>query len=263
MLRELHISNLAVIADAHIELSNGLNCFTGATGAGKSLVLGALELLLALRGPEQMLRTGADEGRVTGLFEIHSPELLKRIAAHADISLDDGELLLSRRLFATGRSSTTLNGNPITLSMLRQIAEILIDVHGQHDHQYLLKPANQLEVLDHFAAAEDLREKFHEIYTQLREAQARIAELSTSRTLRQQQLELYRFQAEEIDEARLDPGEYEELAARSSLLNNLERLKKQSSAAHQALYETDGSILERLRGIAGVMAELCRCSIKA
>ncbi|HEY1683855.1 MAG TPA: DNA repair protein RecN [Tepidisphaeraceae bacterium] len=256
MLRELHISNLAVIADAHIELSAGLNCFTGATGAGKSLVLGALELLLALRGPEQMLRTGAEEARVTGLFEIRSPELRKQIAAHADIALDDDELLLSRRLFATGRTSTTLNGTPITLAMLRQVAEILVDVHGQHDHQFLLKPINQLELLDQFAGAEKLREGFHEIYAQLREAQKRIAELAASRTLRQQQLELYRFQAEEIDEAQLSPGEYEELTSRSSLLNNLEKLKKQSSAAHNALYEADGSVLERLRGIAAILSEL-------
>jgi DNA repair protein RecN (Recombination protein N) len=256
MLRELHISNLAVIADAHIELSAGLNCFTGATGAGKSLVLGALELLLALRGPEQMLRTGAEEARVTGLFEIRSLELRRQIAAHADIALDDDELLLSRRLFATGRTSTTLNGNPITLAMLRQVAEILVDVHGQHDHQFLLKAINQLELLDQFAGAEKLRECFHEIYTQLREAQNRIAELAASRTLRQQQLELYKFQAEEIDEAQLSAGEYEELASRSSLLNNLEKLKKQSSAAHNALYEADGSVLERLRGIAAILSEL-------
>lgn len=256
MLRELHISNLAVIADAHIELSAGLNCFTGATGAGKSLVLGALELLLGLRSPEQMLRTGAEEGRVTGLFDIRSADLLSRIAAATDIDLPDGEVLLSRRLFATGRSSTTLNGNPITLAMLRQIAEILIDVHGQHDHQFLLKPINQLDLLDHFAGAGDLRNEFHEIYSELQQARARITELAASRSLRQQQLDLYRFQADEIDTAELDPAEYEELQARASLLTNLEKLKKQSSAAHAAIYEADGSILERLRSVAAVLAEL-------
>ena len=100
MLRELHISNLAVIADARIELAPGLNCFTGATGAGKSLVIGALEVLLGLRSPAEMLRAGADEGRVSGVFDIQNDELLKRIEAITDVAVtsDGGELLLTRRL---------------------------------------------------------------------------------------------------------------------------------------------------------------------
>src|SRR3954470_23673133 len=123
MLRELHISNLAVISDAKIELGPGLNCFTGATGAGKSLVIGAVELLLGLRSPAEMLRSGADEGRVSGLFDV-SPTVLKRIESTADISIasDGGEILLTRRLHASGRSSISLSGNPITLTMLKQIA---------------------------------------------------------------------------------------------------------------------------------------------
>src|SRR4051812_30035187 len=128
MLRELHISNLAVISDAKIELGPGLNCFTGATGAGKSLIIGAVELLLGLRSAAEMLRAGAEEGRVSGVFDA-SPAVLKRIEAAADISPGDegGEILLTRRLHASGRSSISLNGHPITLGMLRQIAEHLVD----------------------------------------------------------------------------------------------------------------------------------------
>src|SRR6185503_5046311 len=102
MLRELHISNLAVIADARVELHSGLNCFTGATGAGKSLVIGAIEVLLGLRSPAEMLRTGADEGRVSGVFEVKNVELLRRIEAVTDVGVtaDGGELLLTRRLYA-------------------------------------------------------------------------------------------------------------------------------------------------------------------
>src|SRR6185437_11208366 len=152
MLRELHISNLAVIADARVELAGGLNCFTGATGAGKSLVIGAIELLLGLRSPAEMLRPEVDEGRVSGLFDIADPRTLANIARITDapVAGDGGELLLVRRLYASGRSSLSLNGNPITLGMLKQVAEHLVDVHGQHDHQFLLKPANQIDVLDQF-----------------------------------------------------------------------------------------------------------------
>src|SRR5687768_7478745 len=127
MLRELHISNLAVISDARIELHAGLNCFTGATGAGKSLVIGALEVLLGLRSPAEMLRPGAEEGRVSGVFEARDSELLRRIETITDVPVatDGGELLITRRLYASGRSSVSLNGNPITLGMLKQVAEHL------------------------------------------------------------------------------------------------------------------------------------------
>jgi len=258
VLRELHISNLAVISDVRIELDPGLNCFTGATGAGKSLVIGAIELLLGLRSPAEMLRPGADEGRVSGVFEVRDREMLAAIEREADVPVtaEGGELLLTRRLHASGRSSVSLNGNPITLGMLKAVAEHLVDVHGQHDHQYLLKPSNQLDVIDQFGDLRDLRRRYHETYERLRAAEAKLAELTASRTLRDQQLELYRFQADEIDNAQLDPGEYEELTARASVLKNLEKLTKDATATHAALYQADGSVLERLKMMAAVLGEL-------
>lgn len=258
MLRELHINNLAVIVDARVELARGLNCFTGATGAGKSLVIGAIEVLLGMRSPAELLRPGADEGRVSGVFEVRGDDVLHTIEAITDapVASDGGELLITRRLYASGRSSVSLNGNPITLGMLKQVAEHLVDVHGQHDHQFLLKPANQLDVLDQFANLGELRRRYHDVYVQVQEAQARLAELSANRSLREQQLELYRFQAEEIDNAELSAGEYEELAARSSVLRNLEKLTKEATATHRALYEADGSVLERLKMMAAVLREL-------
>jgi len=257
MLRELHISNLAVISDARIELGPGLNCFTGATGAGKSLIIGAVELLLGLRSAAEMLRSGAEEGRVSGVFEV-SRAVLKRIEEAGDISVgaDGGEILITRRLHGSGRSSISLNGNPITLGMLREISEHLVDVHGQHDHQFLLKPSNQLEMLDHFASLEKLREQYRSGHSAHAQAKRRIDELAASRTLRQQQLELYRFQAGEIDSAQIAAGEFEELSARSSVLRNLEKLKKEAGAVHGALYEMDGSVLERLKMMSAVLSEL-------
>jgi len=257
MLRELHISNLAIIADARIELHPSLNCFTGATGAGKSLVIGAVEVLLGLRSPAEMLRPGAAEGRISGVFDVHDASLLKQIEAIADAKLDGegGELLLTRRLYSSGRSSVTLNGQPITLTMLKGIAECLVDVHGQHDHQFLLKPSNQLDVLDQFAQLTDLRERYHVVFAELCEAQQRLRDLSTGGELRRQQLELYQFQAGEIDAAELQAGEYEELQARVKVLKNLEKLKRDASAAHESLYESEGSILERLKMIGGILAE--------
>ena len=258
MLRELHISNLAVISDVRMELDAGLNCFTGATGAGKSLVIGAIEILLGLRNPAEMLRPGADEGRVSGVFEIRNPQLLEAIQRLTDapVVADGGELLITRRLYASGRSSVSLNGNPITLGMLKQVADLLVDVHGQHDHQYLLRPSNQMDVLDHFGGLLPLRQQYHELFARVTESRQRINELSAHRALRDQQLELYRFQADEIDSAALDPAEYAELRSRASMLQNLEKLKKESGAVHSALYETDGAVLERLKMMGAILAEL-------
>ncbi len=263
MLRELHISNLAVIADARIEFASGLNCFTGATGAGKSLVIGAIEVLLGLRSTTDLLRPGVDEGRVSGVFEIRGKALLQTIEAITDVPVtaDGGELLLTRRLYASGRSSVSLNGNPITLTMLRQVAESLVDVHGQHDHQYLLKPSNQIEVLDQYGDLEALRARYHEVYARLQEARRRLDDLSADQTLRRQQLDLYHFQADEIDNAELAPGEYEELQARSAVFENLEKLRKDAGATYAALYEMDGAVLERLKGMAGVLAELAELDL--
>lgn len=259
MLRELHISNLAVIEDVAIELGPGLNCFTGQTGAGKSLILGAFEVLLGLRsgGVADMLRPGADEARVAGLFELSDPWLSKQVGALLDLTLEPGEqLLITRKFFTSGRSSISVNGQPATSPMVRAIGELLVDIHGQHDHQYLLKPSNQLLILDSFAKSMDLREKYGEIYARVRDLTRRRAELSASRTLRRQQLELYEFQANEIDVAEPLAGEFEELKARHSLLSNLEKVKRDASQAFGALYEAEGSIVERLQMVSHVLIEL-------
>jgi DNA repair protein RecN (Recombination protein N) len=209
-----------------------------------------------------MLRPGADEGRVSGLFEITDARLVKEIAQAADMDLDGTEILLTRRLYSSGRSSVSLNGNPITLSMLKDVAGLLVDVHGQHDQQFLLKPSNQLDVLDDFGNLQTLRAQYHDIYQQLAEACRRLEELTASNQLRKQQLDLYRFQADEIDKAELDAAEYPELQSRASVLRNLERLKRDATASHQALYEADGSIVERLRGITGVLGESAQLDAK-
>lgn len=257
MLRELHISNLAVIADAAVELDAGLNCFTGQTGAGKSLLIGALEILLGLRQPQDMLRKGAPEGRVTGVFHIASAKLRQELANVTDLPLaEEPEIMIARRIHESGRTSASINGNPITGSMLKAVGETLVDVHGQHDLQYLLKPANQLSVIDDFGAAAEKRLEFSEAFRKRAELIAQQKELTTSRTLRQQQLELYSFQAKEIDDAGLVAGEQEELQARHKVLNNLEKIKKQASATYGVLYEDEGSAVERVKTITNLLLDL-------
>lgn len=257
MLRELHISNLAVIEEAHLHFHEGLNCFTGETGAGKSLVLGAFEILLGLRSGTDYLRAGAEEGRVSGLFELADAGVRAAAAGVLDLTLDDGEpLLLTRKLFASGRTSVSANGQPVTAGMVRAVGELLVDVHGQHDHQYLLKPANQLAILDAFADADEPRQRFAALFDKLRTARQRRDELAASSKLRRQQRELYEFQAQEIDAADLAAGEFEAVRDRHRKLSNLQRIRRDAEQVQAALYESEGSVGERLAAISHVLRDL-------
>ena len=257
MLRELHISNLAVIEDATVEFEPGLNVFTGQTGAGKSLVIGAFEALIGLRKANDMIRPGADEARISGVFEVTNPRLAAGLTQALDQPIEPGdELLITRKLFASGRSSLSVNGLPATAAMMRQASDLLVDIHGQHDHQFLLRPTNQLQILDAYAGCADDRERFAHAYAERRDLLETKRELSTSSTLRRQQLELYEFQAGEIDKAEPQPDEFPELQAREQVLGNVQKLQSDAGAAYGALYDADGSVCERLQAITHLLIDL-------
>ncbi|MAX25448.1 MAG: DNA repair protein RecN [Phycisphaeraceae bacterium] len=257
MLRELHISNLAVIQDVNLELSGGLNCFTGQTGAGKSLILGAFEMLLGLRpAGKDMLRPGSKEARITGLFELHDEEVVTEVATILDQEIAVGDQLLLVRKITPSRSSVAINGQPVTAAMVKTVGQQLVDIHGQHDHQYLLRASNQLLILDRFAECADLRKQYTHTWQTLSELTQRREELTQSSTLRTQQLDLYEFQANEIDDAQLQTGEFEELSARHKWLTNVHKIQRDSGQAYQALYDSDASVIERLQMIVHLLGEL-------
>lgn len=257
MLRELHISNLAVIEDATVEFEAGLNVFTGQTGAGKSLIIGAFEALIGLRKATDMIRPGAEEARISGVFEADQPGLAEALTAALDQNIEPGdEMLITRKLFASGRSSLSVNGQPATAAMMRRAADLLVDIHGQHDHQFLLKPSNQLTILDAFAGCGAERENFATAFADRRELRQEKKQLAASATLRRQQLELYEFQADEIDAAELQAGEFPELQAREHVLGNVQKIKGEAGAAHAALYDAEGSVTERLQAITHLMIDL-------
>jgi len=258
MLRELHISNLAIIEDANVELAEGLNVFTGETGAGKSLLLGAFERLIGLKaGGGDAVRSGADEARVSGLFEPPDADAAAAIAEAIDEPVNaDDQVLVTRKLFASGRSSVSINGRPATAAMVRAMSERLVDIHGQHDHQYLLKPANQLEMLDAYGGLTGRRRAFAEAFAQLRDLRRHRDELAASEQLRRQQLDLYEFQADEIDAADPAADEFAELKARHAVLTNVQRLQTEAGHAHAALYEAEGAAVDRLQAITQVLVDL-------
>lgn len=269
MLRELHISNLAIIEDLRLDLTPGLNVFTGQTGAGKSLILGAFEMLLGRRTLADMLRPGAAEGRVSGVFEIGDPSVAAEIHRVADLpqtdTLESGEsLLITRKMFASGRSSASINGHPVTIAMLREVGDRLIDLHigdeggssAAGDASFLLRPSNQLAVIDAFAGNDALLEQYAALHHQLVETNRLLDESQRGSTLRSEQLDLLEFQAAEIDAVEPAPGEYEELSARHRVLGEVDRLTRQVGLAHTLLYDSDESVASRLQALVGIMREL-------
>ena len=257
MLNQLHIQNLAVIEDATVDFAEGLNVFTGATGAGKSLVIGAFEALLGLRKATDMVRPGAKEARISGLFTLDDPRAAAEIGEALDQEIAPGEeFLLTRKLFASGRSSVSVNGQPTTAAMLSRAAESLVDIHGQHDHQHLFKPSHQLAILDGYAGTEGLRDRFGAGFAELRTMKKKRDRLAASAELREQQRDLAQFQLDEIDAVEPQEGEFPELASRGSVLGNVQQLKADAAKCYAALYEMDGSINERLQGLTGILLDV-------
>src|SRR6516165_3349961 len=212
MLRELSVQNLALIEDVRVELQPGFCAWTGETGAGKSLLLGALGLLLGERGSGELLRSGADELRITGRFELESPEARREVEALLDTTLEEGEVILARRLSRADRSQAYVNDQPAAVGTLKQLGNLLVDIHGQRESESLLQPAFQLELLDAFGKLQRQRGAYLGLAEQVRTLRRRLAELSARREERQRELSLLRFERDELDAAALEPGELAELA---------------------------------------------------
>src|SRR5438132_1374846 len=163
MLRELSVQNLALIEDVRIELQPGFCAWTGETGAGKTLLLEALGLLLGERGSAELLRAGTEELRLIGRFELARPELRTEVQAILEQELDDEQIILSRRLTRAGRSYAYINEQPVALATLRRLGAVLLDIHGQRESQSLLQPAYQLRLLDSFGDLDAQREAYQNL----------------------------------------------------------------------------------------------------
>src|SRR5438552_3049826 len=207
MLRELSVQNLALIEDVRVELQPGFCAWTGETGAGKTLLLEALGLLLGERGSGDLLRTGADELRITGRFEIADAALKAEIERLLGLALAEDEIIITRRLNQAGRSYAYVNEQPVAVGTLRQLGSLLVDIHGQRESHSLLQPAYQLQLLDAFGNLEALRENYLTRANHVRELRRRHAALAAERPHRLRELALLRFEREELDTAALLPGE--------------------------------------------------------
>src|SRR5437764_1374878 len=192
LLQLLRIKNLALVEDLEWQLAPGFTAVTGETGAGKSIIIGALQLLLGERADKSLIRTGAETCTVEAIF--HGPEVhqLNDWLETAGVEGYEEDLMLKRSLSASGMNRQFLNGSATTLAILKQLGDDLVDLHGPHDHQSLLSPERQLDLLDAFANSGGAREKFGNLFRQMRTLEAEHAALNTAETAREQELDLLR-----------------------------------------------------------------------
>ncbi len=249
MLESLTVRNYALIE--HVELSFGahLNVLSGETGAGKSIIIGALGLLLGARATAADVRTGADRAEVTGVVHLqHRDGAVRAWLAERDFPVDDDSLIVRRVVRRSGRSGSFIGGVPVPTAQLGELGERLFDLHGQHRHQSLLREAEHRRLLDHFGGLVPLVERVRELHRQLAAARARVAELAAGGERRTRQAELLRHAADEIDAAGLRAGEEEELDQERLRLTAFERISEAAQRVYEATAEARGGALAAVRG---------------
>lgn len=239
MLQNLHVKNLALIDEIEVEFGDGLNILTGETGAGKSIILGSVNLALGGRYSKDILRQGAEYGFVELTFQVENEHQIRELR-ELDIYPEDGTVVLSRRLMEK-RSISRINGETVPIALLKEAASILIDIHGQHEHQSLLYKKNHLGIVDAFAreTASDVKQKVLEAYKAYKACEKELDEMETDEAQRAKELSFLKFETGEIREADLKTGEDEDLEELYRRIVNSKRIAECVSEAY--LYTSEGN----------------------
>jgi DNA repair protein RecN (Recombination protein N) len=259
VLRELRIRNLAVIESLTVPFGPGLNVLTGETGAGKSILIDALTLLLGERAqPGEAIRAGAETATIEGVFSLPRKSGVGALLQDHGIGLEDGQLIVRRELVRGGRGRVFLNDANATLALLERLGEALVEVQGQHEHQALLRPSRHLDLLDAFAGLGVLRDKLRQRYDEWRTVAAELETIRTAARDKTARVARLREELDEIDAARLRTGEEEELRDERRRLQNAERLAEGAAAAYRELYDDPASAVGRVGRALGLLRDLGR-----
>lgn len=255
MLTLLKIRNLALVDELVWELGPGLIGVTGETGAGKSVIVGALKLVLGERADKSLIRTGEESCSVEAVFELPDPREINAILADGGLDSCDDTQLIVRRVIGQTANRQFVNDSPVTLALLKRLGEHLVDLHGPHDHQSLLSAERQLSMLDAYAGAEEAHEIYRENHRAWRAKAAELEELRTAENASEQEIELLRYQIQEIDGANIKPEDEQDLEDRWRRASNSSRLVETAAGAVSALNGDDG-ILERLADVQRLVRDL-------
>jgi DNA repair protein RecN (Recombination protein N) len=259
VLRELRVKNLAVIESLTVPFGPGLNVLTGETGAGKSILIDALTLLLGERAqPAETIRTGAETATIEAVFDTPRKSPVATLLQEHGIALEDGVLVVRRELVRGARGRVFLNDANATLALLERLGEILVEVHGQHEHQALLRPARHLDLLDVFAGLGILRDRLRQLHDEWKSVSAELEAIRATARDTAARTREYQEAMGEIDAARLRAGEEEELRDERRRLMNAERLAEGANAAYKELYDDQASAVERAGRVATLLREMAR-----
>jgi DNA repair protein RecN (Recombination protein N) len=256
VLRELSVQNLALIEDARIELHGGYCAWTGETGAGKSLLLTGLGLVLGEKASADLVRAGQPEARAAAVFDVADEALRADLEAVLGGPIEDGQLVLTRRIGAGGRSAAHANGLPVPAALLRRLGERLVDIHGQHESRALAEPDEQRDAIDAHGGLEPLRARYdaaRAAYDALRKQRVALREACERR---RRERDLLEFERDELAAADPRPGEHDELVREAHRLANVEELRAATTEAYGLLYEADRSVQELLERVARRLAPL-------
>lgn len=241
MLEHLHIRNVALIKESEISFGDGLNILTGETGAGKSMIIDSLQFALGGRAGKDFLRHGEKQAAVEALFSVQSQALTEKLAENGIAPEEDGTLLITRTLSEAGKSVCRINGSTVTVGMLKEIAEDMIDIYGQHEHQSLLNPVKHIRLLDRFCGAGfgEAMEEYKNSRQRLKDLEKQLTILIGDESQREQRMDMLLFQKEEIEAAELREGEEDALLEQKKRLSSMERLIRLTGESITLLYDGD------------------------
>jgi len=248
MLHALAIKNFAIIEDLRIEFGSGLSVLTGETGAGKSIIIQAVNLLLGSRASADLVRTGKDNAELEAVFDIAPDSHAARLMVGQNMDIEDG-LIIRRVISAEGKSKIYVNARQTTLDFLKQVTENIAGVSSQHAHQGLLKEDQHLDILDEFARTFDLRKDVAGLYRQIVPLKKEIAALKAGKEEAEKELALLEFQVDEIETANIQPGEDEDLLQKRDQLQNAAQIFETVNSAVHNLYDREGSVLDQISGM--------------
>ena len=241
MLEHLHIRNVALIKESEISFGDGLNILTGETGAGKSMIIDSLQFALGGRAGKDFLRHGEKQAAVEALFSVQSQALTEKLAENGIVPEEDGTLLITRTLSEAGKSVCRINGSTVTVGMLKEIAEDMIDIYGQHEHQSLLNPVKHIRLLERFCGAGfgEAMEEYKNSRQRLKDLEKQLTILIGDESQREQRMDMLLFQKEEIEAAELQEGEEDALLEQKKRLSSMERLIRLTGESVTLLYDGD------------------------
>jgi DNA repair protein RecN (Recombination protein N) len=247
MLHEIHIQNYAVIDTLEVEFAPGLNLLSGETGSGKSILVDALGLALGGRASPEVIRTGQERALVTAVFRSEGrPPWSGWLEEYGLAQADELELILRREIQASGKSRMLVNDQPVTLAAVKSLARLLVEMHGQNEHVALFAREAQLDLLDQFAGVEEDLERVRQLHARRKELESEFESLSQNEQERLRTIDLLSFQAQELERARVEPGEDARLEEEKRILANLERVRAAAAGAFSELYEEEGAACARL-----------------